>query len=403
MDDLEAWNGTPPERSMLVVFGAFPNLPFSVESYVRKGGALLVATDRGVRAGGRIPGVTFLRGPQYAIGEQDKLDGFADCPLVTDIDARHPAMDGVRVIATNRPGGLSVRGRFAGAEWVVVAESPRLYTEYLPAGVQMDAFAAAETPSGGKAMAVADQTIFSNQMLLYKDNARLTANLVSWLSQGERTSVLILDDQSVITPPAPEEVEVEIPPPTPEQVKEALKSLPRDVLIDFANTVAAEVEDAGIHNEIVAFLTERIPPRAYRRLLWLLSTLVLGVIVCRRVFSDTTPENAAGEANATTLRTAPHQRASLERQQAARVLMERFRAEVAGTSDLPWKVFGARIRIANQPWQTRRLRRVLRRASQRLDPGHGQRWTRRRLRKLETHLADWRRLKESGLLEYRTP
>jgi hypothetical protein len=260
--------------------------------------------------------------------------------------------------------------------------------------------AATETPAGGKAVAVADQSVFANQMLFFDDNAKLAMNVVAWLREPDRTTVLILDERRVIAPPSPADVEVELPPPTPEEVMEALRKLPPEVLVDFGNAVAATVEEENIPNELIAYLMERIPARHYARFLLLLPTVLLALVVTRRLFSDAAYDGAAPEPGEVGRRKA-RDRPARERQQAARELLERFRAEAAASSDVPWKVFASRLQIGGRLRATRRLRRALVKASRRLEPESHRYWTRRRLTTLETNLREWRRLRESGTLEYR--
>lgn len=405
-DDHEAWRAIPPKQKLLVAFGVFDPGRLDLEEYVRDGGALLLATDRGDGHSTLLRGIDLSRGPLQTLQRDETLEHFPDCPLVTEFEAKHPILEGVTTIATNRPGSMVVLAsrRFAKRPWLELARLPTVRSQFAGLDVEGPTFiAAVDTVLDGRAVVIADQSVFSNQMLLYADNARFTANVLRWLAAPDRTTVLILENQSIITPSVPEDVEIEIPPPTPEQVRDALRNLPADVLVEFADTVAVGVEESGMHNEVLAYLMERIPPLAYRRLLWLLPTLLLGLVAFRRMFSEATPDATTTVDSAALLSSASRMRPWLERQHAARELLERFRLDVAGTSAVPWKVFASRLIVTNQSWQTRRLRRAVLKASTRLEPGAQRYWTRRRLEKLGTQIRQWRQLRDSGTLEYKTP
>jgi hypothetical protein len=258
-----------------------------------------------------------------------------------------------------------------------------------------------ENSAGGRAVVVADQSVFANQMLAYEDNLRFMVNVVAWLGEG-RTAVLMLEDQAIISPPSLDDVAVDIPPPTPDEVRDALRQLPPDVLVPFANAVLANMEDAGIPDDLITFLFERIPQRAYRWVLLTVATFCLGLVALRKLMAESVAEKAAdpGESPA---RIDRRRRAQLERQQAARELLERFRADMAQTSAVPWPVFATRLRLKHHHLRTWLIRRRLRTASDRLAPASHRYWTSRRLRRLNAHLDAWRRLRAAGKLEYKTP
>src|SRR5690606_33167517 len=108
-EDAAAWRRTPPRQSLLVVLGAFDRLPVAdVEEYLRQGGAVLLASDRGERGVVRLTGIDLIRGPLQAASTKASFQDFRDCPLVSRIEEGHPITDGVLRIATNRPGAVFV-------------------------------------------------------------------------------------------------------------------------------------------------------------------------------------------------------------------------------------------------------------------------------------------------------
>jgi hypothetical protein len=397
--DRAQWRATPPERSLLVALGDFQSYPVDVESYVRRGGALLVATDRGLKGGTRLWGMRLDAGPVNALHKESWFQDFSDCPLVSSFEENHALTRGVLSVATNRPGAAYPLRRFAGDSWQTLAWLPELRSEpgdELRAGF----LAARENASGGRAVVVADQSVFANQMLGYEDNPRFMINVVTWLSEG-RTTLLMLDDRAIVSPPSLDDVQVEIPPPTPEEVRDVLRQLPPDVLVPFANAVLANVEDAGIPNDLLTFVVQSMAPRNYLRLLLFVATFCLALVAVRKLVLEPVAERAADESEAPG-RTDRRRRARLERQQAARELLERFRADMAETSAIPWPVFASRLRLKDHRWQTWLLRRRLRKASARLAPESHRYWTSWRLRRLNAHVNAWRRLRTAGDLEYKT-
>jgi hypothetical protein len=174
------------------------------------------------------------------------------------------------------------------------------------------------------------------------------------------------------------------------------------VLVPFANSVIAGVEDTGIPDELIAYLVQRIPPLHYRRLLLTIATCCLGLVAFRKLIHESVAEKAASDEDQPPGEAGRRQRARLERQNAARELLERFRSDVAETSAVPWPVVVSRLRLKGRRLQTWLLRFRLRRASRRLAPGSFRYWTRRRLRQLNARVNDWRRLRAAGELEYKT-
>lgn len=391
---LAAWNDTDANRSLLVAFGAFRRLPDNLNDYLRRGGAVLIASDRGAGTT-QLPGLLLRPGPLHAEQAEARLYGYDDCPIVSRFDAEHPITGELRSVATNRPGAL-VRLPFGG-RWRTLAWLPPL----LEAPLGASFLAAQETRNGGKMVVAADQTVFANQMLFAEDNLRLALNTLRWLAEDGRTTVLILEDEQVIAPATPEQVDIEVPPPTPEQVRDALRSLPPEALVSFANAALTTIEEEGLPNDLIAYLMQRISPRTYRRLLIFASLGLLGLLIVHRLLGGATADVALAAERETRSQAPPRAQAQLERQQAAAELLERFRAEVAGGAAVPWKTFASRLRIIDQTWETFRLRRALLAASRRLEPRDRRYWTRRRLKRLDEQLRQGRRRRESGALVYR--
>ncbi len=183
--DLTQLRSTRPDELVVVLFGNLRRIPFNVDRLVENGAAALVASDCFDGATYRFShaGIRFRPANQYTTRYVDTFAGLPDCPVVSDIRP-HPMMDGVNEIATNRPGGLTstLRSRVA----------------YLPSsagGEGSNAFVAAtENANGGRFVAVADQSVFANQMIVYRDNALFTDQAIKWLKGSNRKYLLVISD-----------------------------------------------------------------------------------------------------------------------------------------------------------------------------------------------------------------
>jgi hypothetical protein len=289
------WQDTPPEESLLIVLGSFRQLPVNdLEQYVRDGGAVLLASDRGDQELTRMRGLLLVPGPLQTFQRDAVLNDFPDCPVVNDISDDHPVTRGVLSIATNRPGALVVvKSRLGLTPWDQLATFPPLHGHFRQFRQELATgpacLVAKESSAGGRIVVSPDQSMFANQMLMYEDNAQLAVNTIRWLAGQNRTIALLLDDQQAVAPAQLEQVQVEIPPPTPEEVREALRNLPPEVLISFANSATAVIEDEGIPNDFLTYLVRQIPEHVYQRILMIMATLALGVVAVRKLFGAAAP------------------------------------------------------------------------------------------------------------------
>lgn len=206
-----------PAKTLLLVLGdcgwslGRPGLePREVEQFVSSGGALLLASDRPHRVGGArellalgvdIAGafVVVPRGPLYR--------GVPTWPLAVPI--RHPAIpvfNQLNQVATNRPSFLRLRpgsplqylARFDPS--ASLEDNRRLLVDNYDGH-----FAAAGFVGKGKALVLADHSLFINSMLWQQDNQNLQLTLLAlvWLrepaqpDQPKRTRCLMIDDGQI--------------------------------------------------------------------------------------------------------------------------------------------------------------------------------------------------------------
>lgn len=403
-DDSYAWTQRPPTERLLIVLGE-PNLrvnrrtgqtlliaedeSIDLGSFVRSGGALLIASDRGQS----FPAfqVRILSGPRETYREALQFGGLADCPLAiintTGENPRHESVRGCYRLATNKPGSLATARYYTTAALLLQVWSRQLRQE-----VDQQQFAAATEMQGGRALFIADQSIFSNQMIGEEDNAQFALSSLKWLRGDKNTAAMIIVDGHMADPMHPQDLQLPLPAPNPADVAAALKSLPPEVLIDFGNKVATTIEDNGVLDGIIERLTARFPQRTYQRVLVIAPTVLVLLYVLFRLSaarseegSRRSPKNKRG-------------REFFERKQAAIALLDRFRADLTGSSATPWRIVLSRLRVPNRRLQTRSLRREIGRWATlaRIENP----WTSRRLQQLEAQIRRWRQLHERGALTY---
>jgi hypothetical protein len=213
-----------PERTLLVVFGkteVLNNIPGGLSNFLDRGGAVLVATDQNSSRTTKTLGIT-VHGAAVLAPRGAGYRNEENCPLLTgeDFDEGLPPFREVKRIATNRPSYL---GRVP--EISVVARFPP--TCFAPPSAPLRdhplPFAALLDRQGGRVLALADHSIFIDEMMLQKDNDNFNFafNCVQWLAAPEgrrsprRDRILFVYDGEIITdfgPPLPELPDPPIPP-----------------------------------------------------------------------------------------------------------------------------------------------------------------------------------------------
>ena len=127
---------TRPDQTVLVMLGdlrtgSLARNPIDLDSYLKKGGSVLIASDS---KNADIGGLGFQiegSGP-VAQNPEDFFEGeYNDCPLVTNIQLPIPLLQGIDSLVTNRPGVIRVLP-YSGPEWKRIAYLPQLVSS--PAG-----------------------------------------------------------------------------------------------------------------------------------------------------------------------------------------------------------------------------------------------------------------------------
>lgn len=181
-------------------------IPDGLETFLKNGGAVLIASDLGGQGWGRIFGRRTALDGSFIETEQPR-SGYRDsreCPFVRPLPNKIvPIFDGLNKVATNRPSFLHVD---SACPLDTLAVFPGDCTmEGIPAimvrGLQLR-FAIGGPLHNGRALVLADHSLFINDMLLQTDNDNfdLACSAIRWLSEdGKRTRVLFVEDGEVVS------------------------------------------------------------------------------------------------------------------------------------------------------------------------------------------------------------
>jgi hypothetical protein len=265
--------GTDPEKKMLIVLGRtqiLDELPIKVEDFVRRGGALLVATDlrtdpspgKGLSAFN-----VWVDGRKLLALRGDCYKSLNDCPFIafseagTSIFKAKPDEAGV---ATNLPSYLHLpRSRLN-----VIARLPPHCRIGTTPFTRPLAFAAGGDWGSGRILVLADHSIFINEMLWLPDTQNLdfADACLDWLAQNKRTEALFYDEgslQSHFDVPLKD-----LPAPPLPPVEEMLKSI---------NHGLVGLEEENRFNDVIANMLDRLSSHRVTRLLVIALTVGLGI------------------------------------------------------------------------------------------------------------------------------
>jgi hypothetical protein len=384
------------DELVIVVFGDlqpddFKSLSWVMARHVENGGAMLVASDCTVgSAVGLTADITFRPLDSIPANENDWFNAIPDCPIVSDIRP-HEITNGVTAIVANRPGALEPRLSSRIAYLPIQASSRRSYAF----------MATKENREGGRLLAVADQSVFSNQMIIYRDNALFTDQAMQWLVAGKRKHVLVISDGRSYTAQVPEDVELDLPSPSQKDVLDALKNLPPSALLEFANSVATVVEDEEMVNDFIHDSLDQIPDVKMNRFLMFLMfavmacTFVVAFIWQKKLLRQTGSEVAFQRSRRDWKQRKTAQ--SRERQWAAHVLMDALCVDLAGQRYNDWPGFPIGLEFDDDR-ESKAVFKAMTKASNLYKSKPNSYWTRSRLKQLEQDVDQWRAFFESRLI-----
>jgi hypothetical protein len=267
-----------PKRTLIIVFrgdkslrrgDALDYLPIDLETFVTRGGAVLVATDQ--RTTGdwcrdfdvSVPGNKVFGTTTYNLGSRMRLQvsgrtiaDVGEFPFVQGVTNAVPDLflgpNGTRLerVATNRPSYLTpsrkldTLGVFSSGCWM---ESRPNNNVFIPAPNNVIFAQGKRYSSGGRILVLADHSIFINDMLLPAqgdtDNFEFAANCIDWLRAigpgSPRDQVLFIDDDEVVSDFNYLLREMPTPPlPPPEE------------LLKYASPIVAELERSGFFADL---------------------------------------------------------------------------------------------------------------------------------------------------------
>ena len=372
-----------PEEVLLVVIGNLHNLRVNVTNHVGRGGAALLACDSTVpRPDASFAGVRFGRLDSYPTNESDAFGGMRDCPVISTFQD-HPIVSGIGSIATNNPGYLWASDRTT-IGWLPTSYQPMTSGAFI---------AADENRNGGRVVAIGDQSIFTNQMILHRDNLQFTNQTFKWLKDDRRKKILILVNGSEHYALGPSDVVVDMPAPSPEEVADALQDLPPSAMLEFANSIATVVEDENMVNDFIHDTVDKVPERFVTRfyifLMFFIACLafIAAFLFQRKLQRQTASELAFKRSNREQSELKVIQ--SRERQQAAHLLLDRFCRDVAYRRFNDWPSFPTGLNV-DEDRESKNIFASMTKMSVLYKSKTSSFWTRAKLSSLEKKVNQWR-------------
>jgi hypothetical protein len=281
-----------PSKNLLIVLGeATYQDPNQIAAFVRRGGVVLLATDRDCHTVLQPFGVQVLdRRLAVAADTRFAYKGFEECIFVEPQGRNSPLFDNLTVdgglsrVATNRPGCLV---RAQGCELQTLATFPRDCRPMYPRTVRRERspavqpdpfpFAVGGDWGQGRILVLSDHSVFINAMMWQTDNENFdfAYNCVNWLmGRGQRTHVLFLEEGHV-----QRLFEVPLaPPPLP-----PLPSLKE--IVETADKGLGELERNNAFNQAIANAVREASPSqdAWERVVVLMATLALAALALARL------------------------------------------------------------------------------------------------------------------------
>lgn len=208
-DDLRNELKEHPHRVLLLSLGNqdwLQRFPGDLHSFIKGGGAFLGATDQPTGEPWNGPFHWTVNGEIDTTKPDSDLSyrGSKDCPFVVPVSApRCPVFLGLQKVSTNLPSYLEERE--GGGLLPIIARLPgHEQTTYgdivlLKNGLP---FAAGGPIGNGRALLVADHSIFINDMMLPTDNQNFdfASHSLDWLTDyGSRDRVYFMDDGVLVT------------------------------------------------------------------------------------------------------------------------------------------------------------------------------------------------------------
>ena len=267
-----------PEKKVLIVLGETDVLdPISLRDFVRRGGAALIATDRGTTRESAlgsfrvtVDGREVLAPPGRGYRELREC-AFLDFPSRQSSSTAFRFRPDERGVVTNRPSFLNTRALnlqvFALLPSGCSVENEVRTRDPLP-------FAVSGEVGKGRILVLADHSIFINQMLWLEDTQNLdfADACLDWLVESKRTEALFFEEGKIQTR---FDLQLnDLPPPTLPPVEDILRSVNRGLV---------GLEDENRFNQVIANVLEKIASPRFSRVLLIALTVGLGLVGLSRL------------------------------------------------------------------------------------------------------------------------
>ena len=403
--DRREWSNIPTEKRLLICFGNCQINNAEINWFIENGGSILWASDHPTSFP-RSMGIRIQNQIYRTRNERDAYRGQAELIYADSFSQQHAITSGIDSVVTNLPSVISVTNRraYGRANWWPLLR--------LRKSVPNTLLLAGQFGRDSNVVIVADHSIFTNQMLTVEQNSKLVMQTIKWLQQGKRTDALILVDGRVVQPADLMELEVPLPQPTKEQVIEIFKQLDPELMLGFANSVIADVEDSDMHNLWIPVLFDAIPSRYYFSPLLVTTTIIFAFVIGRvfvvrrnRAYAATNSTNSvhptltsgeSGIIHNPAEKSQIRRQQMLERQQVAVLMLQKYFREINIPDGLNLKLpdFKTAIRNldigsrASQPSIVRQFSQAWRLANRK--PANY--WTHKRIGGLKNKIAAWRQL-----------
>lgn len=285
-----------PERTLVVALGdldVLGKLPRGLESFVRRGGAVLLASDRAIedarvlREVIGVTGVSINREKMVCPQLSNCYNQHAFCPRVLYVSGAHPPLfqqtrgsgGGDLLVATNLPSKLRVRRELPGRVQPLAT---------LPPGTQVDAprarpeeqfplFSVGGVVGSGQVLVLADHSVFINQMMMPLDtgNVEFSYKAVRWLQgeYGQRNQVVFLEEGKIQTKLDIPLKSTAIP---PDEAMRFIFSRRNQILAEAENYLVQLEKDDAFNRKLRQILNELgLPPYTLVRMLVVVGTSIL--------------------------------------------------------------------------------------------------------------------------------
>jgi len=365
------------------------------ERIVSREGSILMAVDKDQPTAMRQLGVQFRATDNPVLDLNDAFMEFPDCPIVTNIQQPYDVLDGVDYLVTNRPGILHL-----------YSNSPLKRLAYLPPldrAPHGNAFAACgELKNGARVVCFADQSIFSNQMLMHGDNALAFKQSLEWLANGKRKTVCLIVNGNIVGAVDPTDLDVKLPEPTREEVVDALKDLPPSAMLEFLNSVLGAVEEEGMANDFINRQLDKVREPVMNRFLifvtfGIMCFVAMATYITQKKLKRTTVSDIALQAADFNRKKdkyakktdASKSKLSFERQMAVLALLDSFCLEFANRRFDDLFPLPAEFNLGDDP-QSQSIENAMRTIAEDYRSKPRAFWTEKRLLGVERSVNHWR-------------